>query len=289
LLAPLGLLLRNLTLTPVLTIAHGLDITFNNRFYQSVLLPCLRKLDHIVCVSENTKDECLKRAVPDRKITVIPNGVYVDRTPGPDKAVLFDYLRTNNIVLPQNARLLLTVGRLVKRKGVYEFIRDVMPSLVKENSAVVYLVIGVGPSRESIEELIRVKSLTKNVFLLGLVSEELLRGAYAGCDVFVMPNKIIPDDVEGFGLVALEAASFGLPVIASDLEGIKDAVKDGVSGYLIPAQDTAKFREKIIFLLNHSQEREQMSRQAKEFANVFSWQNVGERYVRLMQQWSKWQ
>jgi len=120
-----------------------------------------------------------------------------------------------------------------------------MPTIVKKHPNILYLVGGAGPGRDEIEQTIKRHSLADNVKLLGKVSDNCLKALYNVADIFIMPNIPIPNDMEGFGLVALEAASCGALVVASNLEGISDAVVNGKNGYLVPAKDAAAYVETV--------------------------------------------
>ena len=112
------------------------------------------------------------------------------------------------------------------RKGVAWFLETVFPRLVACHLPVQYVVVGTGSDLEHARSLTMAGSsaLQKRVHLLGYLPEIQLRTVYAAADVFVMPNLLVSGDVEGFGLVALEAAAYALPVVAVALQGIRDAV-----------------------------------------------------------------
>ncbi|MGB3081749.1 MAG: glycosyltransferase family 4 protein, partial [Candidatus Omnitrophota bacterium] len=238
----------------------------------------LRRMDKVICVSESVRGECLKRGVEGSRLRVISNGV--DTRPlNPDKNFSAGELDKRNISIPGEAKVLLTVGRLVKRKGVAEFIENVFPGLVKERPDIAYLVVGSGEQAGNIKNLITRLKLQNNVFLTGTVSEKLLWNLYAFSDLFIMPNIEVEGDMEGFGIVAREASARGLPVVASDIEGIKDAVKDGQNGYLISPDSPELFREKILRLLEDDSLREGLAEKAKEFVSGYSWSKVASRYL----------
>ncbi|MFC1826187.1 glycosyltransferase family 4 protein, partial [Thermodesulfobacteriota bacterium] len=142
----------------------------------------------------------------------------------------------------QNRTVLLTVGRLVRRKGVAWFAEQVMPQLDNSYS---YLIVGDGPEYKNIQAVLERNKLNDRVFLLGRVSDETLKMIYNASDIFIMPNITVPDDIEGFGIAAIEAGSCGLPVVASNIQGIQDAVLDGMTGHLVEERDADGFLAKI--------------------------------------------
>jgi glycosyltransferase involved in cell wall biosynthesis len=238
-LAPLGVLLKHSTRAKVSISIHGLDITYGNPLYQSLIPRCVSRLDKIICVSRSTRDECIRRGIPYRKCHVIPNGI------NPEELYLqsgFEKLRSTlgkiaGIALGDKI-LLVTIGRLVKRKGVAWFVEKVMSRL---DPCYYYIVGGSGPEFDNIRSVIRRNNLQDRVLMLGRISDELRRLLYNAADIFVMPNITVGTDIEGFGISLLEAGSCGLPVIASNLQGIKDAVVEGQTGYLVAEGDAAGF------------------------------------------------
>lgn len=271
LLSPFGLLLKKIFgIKTSITIA-GLDITFDFPGYQMIVPKCVASMDKIVCISNATLEECLKRGVPREKCVVIPCGVYPEDWLM--KAERKDLELITHMSL-QNKKILITVGRLVKRKGVYWFIEHVLSKLGNEY---IYFIIGSGPEKERINALIRKLQLGDRVKLLGKIPNEDLKVVYNTADLFIMPNIKVDNNVEGFGIVAVEASSTGLPIIGSDMEGISDAVIQNKTGILTNSGDTASFIKLI--KQNKNFKRSQVSRMVKEY---YSWENVGKSYMKFL-------
>jgi glycosyltransferase involved in cell wall biosynthesis len=243
LLAPLGVLLRCLTRTNVSVSIHGLDITYKNRFYQWLIPRCVAQLDKIICVSRSTRDECVKRGIPKEKCWVIPNGIRPDELylHQPRDVLRFKLEELLDIRL-KDKKILATVGRLIKRKGIAWFVDRVMPEL---DASYLYIIAGRGPEFEPIHHKVKERGLQNQVVMIGKVSEKVRRLIYNAADVFIMPNITVEHDVEGFGIVVIEAGSCGLPVIASKIQGLKDAVIENRTGYLIEEGDTTGFLDRI--------------------------------------------
>jgi len=110
---------------------------------------------------------------------------------------------------------------------------------------VLYVVVGDGEDRPDVERALDETHAREKVLLLGKVGEERLADLLRSTDVFVMPNIVVPNDVEGFGIVALEAAASGLPVVAADLQGIKDAIIHGENGVLVEPENAAAFADAV--------------------------------------------
>ncbi len=138
--------------------------------------------------------------------------------------------------------VLATLGRLVRRKGARWFVLEVMPRLPEH---VHYVLAGDGPERSEIAQAARSSGVTARVHLLGPVDEDTRGLVLGGSDLFVQPNIPVEGDIEGFGLVVVEAAMMGTPVVAARLEGIEDAVSDGETGMLVPPGDTAAWVDAV--------------------------------------------
>ncbi|MBI4316997.1 MAG: glycosyltransferase family 4 protein [Chloroflexi bacterium] len=282
-LSPIGLLLGLFFRVPVAANAHGLDVIFPNWAYQTLVVACLRKLDLIICNSEATRRECLKRGVGPDRCTVIPMGVgAVDSGVSKEEArrIIADYAGIRLI----DRKVVVSVGRLVRRKGISYFVDRALPEIVRRNPDVVYLVVGRGPEREETQRLIGVRSLMGHAALLGEVSDEVLAAIYAAADLFVMPNVPVPGDLEGFGIVALEASAAGLCVVATRLDGIVDAVIDGKNGFLIDPGDTIGLIDTVSALLADEDRRVRHGTLAREFTLAhFAWPDIAARYVTELQ------
>lgn len=266
LLAPIGLVLKKIYHKPISVTVHGLDVTYNNRLYQNINVRCLKHLDKIICVSNSTRQDCLDKNISEKKLFVIPNGINVETR----------YIAS--IPAKKNEkRILLTVGRLVKRKGVEWFIRNIVPKL----NDIEYWVVGKGPEKENIEKAIKENNLESKVKLLGFVPDEKLKELYQQADIFIMPNIKVEGDREGFGIVALEAGAYGLPVLASDLEGMKDVIENGENGYLISSANMHEWIGQIQKIRYNNINKEQIYSHIK---NNFSWEIICNKYINLWEQ-----
>ncbi len=274
LLSVAGLVPRVVFKRPVAVSVHGLDLTFPNRLYQTYLKFCL-KAEAFIANSESTRRLAESRGLePVRTITIgVP-----ERYSEPERRASwdadFERLRAGRVVL-------LTVGRLVRRKGVAWFIRHVLPQL----SGVLYGVVGVGPEQQEIERATRELEMSENVLLLGKVSDERLLELLSTSGVFVMPNIEVPGDVEGFGIVAIEAAASGLPVVAARLEGIPDAIAHGDNGHLVESGNSTAFVEVLRGLISDEQARAEQGQRGRAYTGrQNSWPRIIEQYRELFEQ-----
>ena len=272
LLAPLGLLLKAITGKKVTVTIHGLDITYKNSLYQLVVPWCVSKLDKVICVSEATLKECVKRGIPKEMSTVIHWGIYPEEYKISATRADLENIAGRDL---DGKKVIITVGRLVKRKGVYWFIDNVLPKL---DHNFVYLIIGDGPERARIEDLIKTLNLKDRALLLGRVSDHDLKIIYNTADIFVMPNIEVEGDIEGFGIVAMEAASTGMLIVASYVDGMKDLLNEKVG---IPVKERVDFAPRIKKALK---DREQNSNISKNVASYiqdnFSWTSIREEYIK---------
>lgn len=282
LLAPLGLALRTLLRVPVVVTVHGLDVTYQNRLYQWLVPACLRRMDRIVCVSSYTRQQCIRRGVPAALCEVIPNGVNMREFADQYTAQAMRNLQMAAGEMLRGRKVLLTVGRLIERKGVVHFLTEVMPRILAQRQDICYLIAGEGPQRDLIETRIASLHLEKHVALLGRIDDDTLRAAYHLADLFIMPNIPVQNDIEGFGLVALEAAAAGRYVVASRLDGIPEAIVPGENGTLLDPLDSEGFADAILALLADDPRRDTLSRQAREFVRGrYSWDIIARRYQQV--------
>ena len=280
-LSPLALVLKHLFNRSVTVTVHGLDITWKFQLYQLLVPGCLKRLDKVICVSQQTKKECLARGVNGQKIVIIPSGVdpqefQIEKNQRKIRKLLQEKVK----VKLQGKKILLSVGRLVERKGFHWFISEVLPTILNERRDVAYLIAGGGPLKNRIRESVRKNGLENHAFLLGAVDHETLKLLYNASAVFVMPNVKVKGDMEGFGIVALEAASCRLPVVASNLEGIKDAIKHEKNGFLIEPYNAQEFANVIIKLLKNDEKRQKFGKEAMKFVlKNYNWKKTSERYL----------
>lgn len=176
----------------------------------------------------------------------------------------------------------LAVGRQIPRKGFAWFVDAVMPLLPEH----VHLwLVGSGPQASEIRRAIEKRDLQHRVFPLGLLEDGDLSSVYRLADLFVMPNLRINRDMEGFGIVMLEAGLHGLYCLASRIEGITDVISDA-NGTLLPARDAEAFAQGIQaqLALTGQQRQQQSERAAAWVGQCFGWSNLLPRYRAAIEQ-----
>lgn len=269
LVGPVVVVLAKLSGARSVLLLHGLDIIADSRIYQMMFVPFLRMADAAICNSRNTARLATKYGVPKERITIINPGVELPQTTvsREDSKQRLDCA---------GQKVLLSVGRLMPRKGLAEFIANSLPQVIAADSAWLLLIAGAEPDNalnrpresvlESIQGVIAKHDLQEQVRLFGHANDEDLAILYAAADVFVFPLIEMQGDVEGFGMVAVEAAAYGTPTVAFDCGGVADAVMDGASGALIAAGDYERFSDAILEVAAAD-----LRQSSFEFAQKFSW------------------
>jgi glycosyltransferase involved in cell wall biosynthesis len=142
------------------------------------------------------------------------------------------------------------------------------------------MVAGSGVLESVIRRSIVKHKLQNNVFLIGWADDDMLRLLYNASDIFVMPNIPAKGDMEGFGLIALEAASCGLPVVAADLEGIRDVIQNDENGFKVEPGNPQGFTEKIKELLENDETRRAFGERARQYTlENYGWDKTAREYV----------
>lgn len=285
---------------PVVVTYHGLDVTFPLDIYQRRLVPRLSRYQGAICVSEYTRNECIKRGFNSQTTFTVKNGVDISMGDIPFDPSIADKLRNQYGVDPTGKKIILAVGRPVKRKGFSWFIKNVLPLLgedvlflmtgpIKSKASFLekgiesipggrdlQLLLGTASDSQQVTELLQV---TKNAHHLGSVPYSDLVQFLSLADLFIMPNIMVEGDEEGFGLVALEASMRGTYVLASGIEGITDAVIEGKNGSLLPWGNAKAWANKIDELLSDKEILHKLSEQGKEFTRLnYSWNTMVNEY-----------
>jgi phosphatidylinositol alpha-1,6-mannosyltransferase len=274
-LAVIGWKLKLFHRKPVICIAHGLDLTYRNTFYHKLWINIFfKKIDRFIAVGRETVRVAREKGIPDEKIVFIPNGVDPNKFEGNFRRAQLKKIIGAEI---EGKKFILTSGRLAKRKGVAWFIDNVLPKL-PEN--VIYVVAGDGPDRKNIVNAIEKNNLQSRVKILGYVTDEVRNALLSTCDLFVQPNIKVAGDMEGFGISVIEAACCRIPVLASRLEGLQDAIKDGENGFLLESENTEAWVAKINELLAKNNFRQDFGEKARQYViENYSWEKISRRYL----------
>lgn len=260
---------------------HGLDLVVDHPLYQSLFVPSLRGIDRVAVNSRNTRDIAVEKGIAVQRLRVINPGTSL---PDPiDSASRLQFRQRHAIPFP---RYLVFTGRMTKRKGLSEFLRRALPIILLSEPDIGLVVVGENPrdslnrlgEEERILEAISSLDLQKNVLFLGKLNDADLDICYAEASVQVFPLVVVQGDVEGFGMVAIEAAACGTPTVAFELGGVADAITDR-NGYLVPPGDFEAFAK---FTLCALREGKPTSEQCLTHAQQFTWQIYNEKMRELI-------
>jgi len=273
-----------LTFRPVVIYAHGEELTTwgRGRKYQAMRF-ALQHADRIIANSDYTRDVLIGMGVNPSRINLIYPGVDIERfRPG----LPCDDLKAK-IGLLVDEKLILSVGRLQRRKGFDMVIRSI-PELCKTGLVARYALIGIGEDRDYLYNLAEELGVADKVHLLGHVDAEDLPRWYNACDVFVMPNREINGDTEGFGMVFIEAAACGKPALAGAAGGTGAAVLDGETGLRVDGNSEESVAQGLIKLLPNREKAEKMGHHGWSRAKVeFAWERVAEKTLALSQEMTR--
>jgi len=247
---PLGLtawLLKRIYRLPVIIWSHGSDLLRVQRIPggRAALRWTLSQADRLIANSMATRVQLERLGQNPARIRVIQPSVNTQRFhPQVDGSAIVARHRL------QGKRVILTVARLVERKGIDMVIRA-MPKVLEAIPDAVYLVIGTGPCRGKLERLVEELGSEERVIFGGYVPDDEMPPYYGACDVFVLVSHTLADkgEVEGFGIVYLEAGACGKPVVAGRGGGVEEAVENGVTGLLVDPLDVDEIADAIVRIL----------------------------------------
>lgn len=281
--APIAVLLAARRGMRSVVLVHGLDLIVPHLVYQSLFVPSLRRADRIIANSTNTARLATEKGVDPSRIVILNPGTEL---PGlvPERANEF-----RARVGLQSQPIILFVGRLVPRKGLLEFLERGFPLIADRLPSVHFFIIGTEPKHairrrsgifHQAQAQCKAHSWAGRVRFMGEVDDDTLGAAYQAATLLVFPIKRVSDDVEGFGMVAVEAAAHGLPTLAFAVDGVTDAIKPGISGELVRPDDYHAFAESAVAILqgNTPITRETCRRHAEQFA----WPRYGERLRQIL-------
>lgn len=284
--APIGWLASRCSRGRTAVYLHGLDVVAPNRIYQWLWLPFIRRSDLVLVNSANTARLAISKGVAKAKIQVLHPGTQL---PILDATARDRFRRSHDL---GTCRMLLSVGRLTQRKGLVEFVTRAMPEVVASFPDALLVVIGdeasealsarAGSERQRILAAARDAGISHSVRFLGRCDDVTLTMAYQAADLHVFPILELPGDVEGFGMVALEAAAHGLPTVAFEAGGVPDAVQEGRTGALVNTGDYAALAQTVIHQLARQRGSEVITI-CREFAASKEWSAFNERLCTLLE------
>jgi phosphatidylinositol alpha-1,6-mannosyltransferase len=281
-----------------ITTVHGLEAAFPSNIYQNKILPQLNYFDKIISVSSFTNSLLARNPyIQLEKLAVVKNGCDDITT---QRVINIDYI--NKYKFLEGKKILLSVGRAVKRKGFAWFAKEVMPRLSQDY---IYVIVGPTKKRSAISHILLSmcgerftkyidliwgypndsEAITKvqnsNIIHLGSLPQSELDHIINMAHVAIIPNIEEEGDVEGFGLVALEFGCQGKQVIASNIQGLQDAIVHGKNGYLIKAADTKLWVKTILDIDKNAIPPSSVKQFIQEH---YSWDRMGKSYLNIFEE-----
>jgi glycosyltransferase involved in cell wall biosynthesis len=266
-------LARALSIPHVLSI-HGGDVydpskrssPHNSRIMRAVVARIINSSERVLAQSRNTLDNAVKYYAVRREIQMIPHAI---------ERPCFQVADRRSCGIAEDSFVLITVGRLVSRKGT-EHLLQILHDV--DDPRLSLLVLGEGPELGRLQAQARRLAIEDQVVFKGWVSEEEKYQLLALADVYVSTASH-----EGFGLVFLEGMACGLPVVSFDEGGHTDFLQDGASGYLIPLGDRSQFAQKLVALRDDPDRRSAMSAHNRRVVQDYYMDECARRHERVFE------
>jgi len=243
---------------------HGFDILQlqgKKKFLAKIIM---NSADTIIVNSEFTKKIVESYFIKNNKIVVVK--------PGPQLAMIELSNQVKQIEKKDQSISLITVARLVSRKGIDRVIMA-LPDVWFKFPQVSYTIVGEGVDKLRLEKLVKELKAEDKIFFVGRLDNDQLAQSYQKQDLFIMLPRNLKGDVEGFGMVYLEAGLFYLPILATDSGGVSEAVLHQQTGIILPENASSKMiANEIIKLLTKPELLKSYGKNNRLWAETFSWQ-----------------
>ena len=287
---PLGTvawLLNKIIKTPYIVMTHAMDVTFPQKYLRKkwLMKKILSNAYKVTTVSRFTEKH-LKNLMTGKnrsKIEIIypcPNLKIRDYNQSIYEKLESQYKTNNN-------KIILSVGRIVERKG-FDAMIEALSKMDKDFPNYKYLLVGEGPYKKKLQKILTqpiYQNISNKIIFIGKVSDNELACYFKLCDIFAMPSRrLSTDDVEGFGIVYLEANLFAKPVIGGDSGGIRDAIIDGTTGFLVKPTDINMISDAILKLLTNPERAKKMGKAGQtRVLEEFTWANQTKKLKKLLE------
>lgn len=269
---------------PYVVYLHGLDIASQQILYRHYFVPAIRDANLVLTNSRYTSRLASQAGVPGERLRLLHPGVEIPQHQM-DRRKAIDIMH-DCFALPPGP-ILLGVGRLTPRKGFAKFVEKALPTILEQEPNAQFVVAGevprhsvqhMGNEAEAIMRAAKSQGIARHVHLIGPLRGQALEAAWCSAQVHVFPVQNTPDDPEGFGMVAIEAAAHGIPTVAFASGGVPDAVSDGKSGFLINVGNYDEFAQRAVDAMNS---RKELEASANAFAQAFAWPKFSDRLLKL--------
>lgn len=280
--APLGLMAQSLREAGIQTavgMTHGHEAAWAQTPGSRQLLRSIgQRLDTITYLGGYTRTRIARALSPEaasRMRQLVPGVDF--QTFNPDRRVEGEQVRARTGLTGR--RVIVCVSRLMPRKGQDQLIR-VLPEVRRTIPDAALLIVGGGPYRKTLQKLVAEQNLQGHVVITGGVPWEELPAHYAAGDVFAMPCRTRQGgwDVEGLGIVYLEASATGLPVVSGDSGGAPDAVRNGETGFVVGGRDRVALVNRLVRLLDDPGLGKEMGAKGRAWVeSSWGWQRSADR------------
>lgn len=256
-------------LLPMITTLHGTDITLvgNHPFYKSAVTFSINKSDFVTSVSNSLREATYRLFDINKEIHVIPNFIEIEETPLDDKTIC-----QRSVLAATDEKIITHISNFRKVKNIPDVVK-VFYSIQKEIPSKL-MMVGEGPEKIIAEKLCEDLGISDKVIFFGNSNDinQILKYS----DLFLLPSE-----TESFGLAALEAMAFSVPVISSNSGGIPEVNEEGVSGYLSAVGDVESMSRNAISILKSEVKLLQFKKAAFEVAKKFDIKNILPLYEEL--------
>jgi phosphatidylinositol alpha-1,6-mannosyltransferase len=256
----IGYIFHKIFNIPYICYIHGEDVeaAATSRELSWIVKKVLANASTLICNSQNTANLILNNWQANAAKVEILN-------PGCDTNFFIPAEKNDEIKKSlswENKQVILTVGRLQERKG-QDILIKALPSIKQSIPNILYAIIGGGEEKQNLEQLTESLNLQDSVLFMSEVSDEQMIQAYQQCDVFALPNRTVGQDIEGFGMVLVEAQACAKPVVAGDSGGTAETMIIGETGFIVDCTKPEPLAEKLTSLLSDSKTCQEMGIKAR--------------------------
>ncbi len=278
-----GVICKKIFNIPLIISCYGTDVLVLNRFEytKKIAAYILNNSDRILTESSFTKSILpINKEIIEQKVSVIPMGVDREK---------FNQQNHNDLKIKFDAdHIIFSLGRLVERKGI-NYLICAMKRVIIEFPRAKLIIGGTGPELENLKNLAEYLDIINSVIFAGFISDSDLPSYYKSSDAFVLPSITVQyGDIEGQGIVLLEAMACGTPVIGTNVGGIASIITNNYNGFLINEKSPEELADRIIQLIVNEELASSFKINGlKEVDKNFSWDIIGEKFAKIYNQISK--
>lgn len=265
----IGYLLSKTLNLPMICFVHGEDVEAASTSRELTWI-ANKVLNHATTIISNSTNSA---SILEKQWNISPDKIQV-LNPGVDASKFIpssESEQLKGLLNCSNRTNILTVGRLQKRKG-QDLMIQAIPAIKRVFPDVLYTIVGNGDDENYLKQLVFELDLNNNVRFLTDATDELMLQYYQCCDIFILPNRTVGRDIEGFGMVLVEAQSCGKVVIAGDSGGTRETMLIDETGFIIDCTDHKNIAEKLIDIIPQKDTLKTMGKRGREHVlNTLDW------------------